>query len=176
MKFLQNMTIKKIWLWLAISLAVLAVFLVIANYYHSEVRHQQTLVNNHLQQQIRIIDQDIKQIASLREKRRMLIDYMMITDELTRYNHFEMNALSSLVSNLPKTWKLLEFAKRAENLSYTLQVSSPSALSIELGLIQLRGLENIKNVSIISLNEDSKRNSRTIAIEVQFDSSLREEE
>lgn len=170
------MTIKKIWLWLAITLAILAVLLVIANYYHSQVSQQQSLVNDHLHQQIRLIDQDIKQIASLREKRRMLVDYMMITDELTRHNHFEMNALSSLVSNLPKSWKLLEFSKQPEGYSYSLQVSSPSALSIELGLIKLRGLENIKNVSIASLSEDSKRGSRTIAIDIQFDSFSREEE
>lgn len=167
MKFLTNTKVKKLWIWTVAIILLLCGLLIAIKSWHSFDFDQQRMINKHLNDNLLLVNQEIREIASLQEKRQTLLSYWMVASEVVQFNQHQVKNLSNLVHHLPKAWKLEKFSR--QKYIYTLEIYYSTAFELELGVLELRKIESISRVSLTSLLQPAGNGLLKAIIEVEFD-------
>jgi len=155
--------------------AALLVSFLIVMYYNGQIEGQQNR-NNYLREQIRLVDQQIKEIEQLDKKKANLLARKQVIEELQASRSQMVHLFDQLVRTIPEGVKLNSIAQSGQSLTLTGQAQSNARVSSYMRNLEESGWMANPDLSIIEAKGDDKGLPNAFTLKVTLQTPKREEE
>lgn len=155
--------------------AALLVSFLIVMYYNGQIEGQQ-MRNEYLREQIRLVDEQIKEIEELDKKKANLLARKQVIEDLQASRSQMVHLFDQLVRTIPEGVKLNSIAQAGQSLTLTGQAQSNARVSSYMRNLEESGWMANPDLSVIEAKGDDKGLPNAFTLKVTLQTPKREEE
>lgn len=159
---------------LAAGAALLLSFLIVM-YYNGQIEGQQNR-NQYLRDQIKLVDEQIKEIEALDKKKANLLARKQVIEELQASRSQMVHLFDQLVRTIPEGVRLSSIAQSGQSLTLTGQAQSNARVSSYMRNLEESGWMANPDLSIIEAKGDDKGLPNTFTLKVKLQTPKKEGE
>jgi type IV pilus assembly protein PilN len=159
---------------LAAGAALLLSFLIVM-YYNGQIEGQQNR-NQYLRDQIKLVDEQIKEIEALDKKKANLLARKQVIEELQASRSQMVHLFDQLVRTIPEGVRLKSIAQSGQSLTLTGQAQSNARVSSYMRNLEESGWMANPDLSIIEAKGDDKGLPNTFTLKVKLQTPKAESE
>ena len=159
---------------LAAGAALLLSFLIVM-YYNGQIEGQQNR-NQYLRDQIKLVDEQIKEIEALDKKKANLLARKQVIEELQASRSQMVHLFDQLVRTIPEGVRLSSIAQSGQSLTLTGQAQSNARVSSYMRNLEESGWMANPDLSIIEAKGDDKGLPNTFTLKVKLQTPKQEGE
>ena len=159
---------------LAAGAALLLSFLIVM-YYNGQIEGQQNR-NEYLRDQIKLVDEQIKEIEALDKKKANLLARKQVIEELQASRSQMVHLFDQLVRTIPEGVRLSSIAQSGQSLTLTGQAQSNARVSSYMRNLEESGWMANPDLSIIEAKGDDKGLPNAFTLKVKLQTPKKEGE
>ncbi|HBD19889.1 MAG TPA: fimbrial protein [Arenimonas sp.] len=159
---------------LAAGAALLLSFLIVM-YYNGQIEGQQNR-NEYLRDQIKLVDEQIKEIETLDKKKANLLARKQVIEELQASRSQMVHLFDQLVRTIPEGVRLNSIAQSGQSLTLTGQAQSNARVSSYMRNLEESGWMANPDLSIIEAKGDDKGLPNAFTLKVKLQTPKKEGE
>lgn len=158
----------------AAGVALLLSFLIVM-YYNGQIEGQQNR-NEYLRDQIKLVDEQIKEIEALDKKKANLLARKQVIEELQASRSQMVHLFDQLVRTIPEGVRLSSIAQSGQSLTLTGQAQSNARVSSYMRNLEESGWMANPDLSIIEAKGDDKGLPNAFSLRVKLQTPKKEGE